>query len=220
MTIGKSITPAMRAMLGDIAEVAKTMRETPALATADPRFWVVQQHVWRDVPRGSGGMPYIWDSDDGCAISPEDFPRIWLERLLDDPDEVAHDGKEPPRRLRLGHGAEARLVDRDNWEYAEAWDVTVTDASRVIEDVEDGLAGDWYGVCWRDWEWQTVEGTLFVSLDACNEHIEANSHHYDHPRAFCMHAWRSPDVAALWKALKGIDWDAVADAVSGGTPAS
>lgn len=195
------------AMLRDIAEIAQAMKDTPTLATADPRYWVVQQHVWREVPNEQDGEPAVWDPNGVSLSSLEDFAEVWLEAYLEE-----YDGEET-HEIQLGGGVKATLPDGGDWENAYDWKVEVTDRRRLVDDVRDGLAGNRYEIIYRDWEWQTVSDTLFLTLEACERHIRENAYHYDHPRSFCMHAWRSPDVARLWKALKGIDWDALANAI-------
>lgn len=198
------------AMLGDIADIAERMRATPTLATADPRFWVVQQRVWHGVPDGQDGEPFVWDSSGVSLSTLEDFAVEWLETRIEN-----HDGEEVGE-FALGHGARAFLPEGGEWDNSYDWSVEITDRELFVDDIEDGLAGNQYEVVWRDWEWQTVDNTLFLTLEACQEHIKANSYHYDHPRSFCMRAWRSRDVDRLWKALKGIDWHAVSELLERG----
>lgn len=51
-----------------------------------------------------------------------------------------------------------------------------------------------------------VPDTLFLTLRECEEHIEANRHHYSNPRPFCMCAWRSPQVEKLVEILHEVDF--------------
>ena len=195
----------MLSMLGDVRDVAAAMADAPSLGTADPRFWVVQQRHWSLRPAGSGD-PFVWAPGEVETYSLGDFAEQWMERAW---EEAGDDVTE----LSLGHGCVARVGADGSTGDVASWEVEVTDESAFVEDIEEGVAGDGYEIVWMDWEYETVANTLFLTLDACKEHIEANSYHYDHPRAFCMRAWRSPDVARLWKALKGIDWEAVMEAV-------
>lgn len=52
-----------------------------------------------------------------------------------------------------------------------------------------------------------VENTMFLTLEDCEEHIKANSHHYNNPKPFAMTAWRSPQVEYLVALLKEVDWE-------------
>lgn len=194
-----------------LAEVAKAMRDAPTLATADPRFWVVQQRRWREVPEGHGGDMAIRDAGSLTTSTGEEFAHSWLEWAM------GRDGFDAEAdEVTLGTSVRMRVSeggDRDDpWD----WEVTQLDAQALREDVEEGIVPPGNEVVWLDWEWETVENTLFLTLEECERHIGLNRHHYDHPRSFCMHAWRSPQVASLWEAIKGTDWDAVALAISGG----
>lgn len=195
-------------MLGDIRDVAAAMREAPTLATADPRFWVVQQRRW-DVRSEGDGDPFVWDASGAEIHSLGDFAECWMETAL---EEVADGVSEIP----LGSGCVARVREGGDPDEPGDWEAEILDEGRLLGDIAEGVAGDGYEVVWRDWQYETVENTMFLTLEACKEHIESNSYHYDHPRAFCMRAWRSPEVERLWKALKGVDWDAVIAKVGGG----
>ena len=216
---GLGIRPAtiskMTDMLRDIAEVSRAMTEAPTLATADPRFWVVQQKVWHAVPEGYDGTPFIWDPSGVALFDLEDFAKAWVEDYLDQED-IA----EGVTEILLGKSVIATLPEGGDPDNAYDWETRILSETKLIDDVEEGVAGDRYCVVWQDWEWKTVDNTLFLTLEACKEHIKANSHHYHQPRSFCMLAWRSPDVARLWKALKSIDWDKVIKLVGAQEPDS
>lgn len=206
----RSVTTAeMTDMLMDIAEVSRAMTEAPTLATADPRFWVVQQRVWHNVPDGCDGKLFVWDANGVCLRTVEDFAldqtELWLE-------EHEPTGSE----LSLGSSIKMTLVDGGDPENAYDWEVTSIDEDVLQDDIENGMFPGDYELVWRDWEWQSVPNTMFLTLEECCRHIDANSYHYDHPRAYCMRAWRSPDVKRLWKALKGIDWEKVIELVETG----
>lgn len=199
-----SLPDSTISLLENIAEISQKMKDAPTLATADPRFWVVQQKKWRPVPEGYGGEMFIWNGGSLSCSSPKEFATIWLEHEMEDWDdgEVTED-------VKLGSSITMSLCDDGDWTNPYDWKITRLDESALQDDVYDGITPPGNEIIWRDWEWETVENTLFLSLEECERHIMLNAHHYNHPRTFCMRAWRSPDVEALWKALKGIDWDAV-----------
>lgn len=194
-------------MLGDLSRISRAMSAAPTLGTADPRFWVVQERRWRSVPADSGGAMALWSASDVSLFSPQEFAYAWFSWKLERDEEWPGEGV---RKVSLGKSVEMTLKDGGDPESTWDWEVSSIDQRRMEEEVEDGITIPGYEVVWRDWEWETVENTMFLTLADCEEHIRLNSYHYDHPRAFCMSAWRSPEVEALWKALKGIDWDVVA----------
>lgn len=193
-------------LIRDIAEIAQRMRDAPTLATADPRFWVVQQHVWHEVPDGHDGEMFVWDAGGVNLMTQEDFATEWMERWLEDNEPTGTE-------VSLGSSVRMRLCDGGDPDNAYDWEVVDIDRDALMDDIEDGLAGGSYEIVWRQWQWEAVDNTMFLTLDECEDHIRANAHHYDHPRSFCMRAWRSPDVKRLWKALKGIDWEHIMEVV-------
>ncbi len=42
---------------------------------------------------------------------------------------------------------------------------------------------------------------IFLTLKACNEHIADNKHHYEKPRAYCVSAWRNPEMQMVQRLL-------------------
>lgn len=142
-------------------------------------------------------------------MTPEDFASDWLEIEMEKWDDEKRDGD-----IRLGSSVTMRLRDGGDWENVDDWEVGEIDPDALRDDIDDGVTPPGNEVVWRDWEWETVENTLFLTLEECEEHIHLNAYHYDHPRSFCMHAWRAPQVKTLWHALKAIDWDNLAAIVS------
>lgn len=59
-----------------------------------------------------------------------------------------------------------------------------------------------------------VEGPIFLTMKEAQEHIKANSHHYNKPRPYAETAWRCPDEERLWKLLQEIDWAALSKNLS------
>lgn len=52
-----------------------------------------------------------------------------------------------------------------------------------------------------------VPDTLFLTKRACQEHINRNSYHYDHPHTYAMTAWRSPEFEKFMTLFKSADLD-------------
>lgn len=196
--------------LRDVRDIAKAMGDSPALGTADPRFWVVQERRWKEVPEGAGGEMRIWDGNGVSTLTCEDFARSWLDWLMEEAD---WDGTTDEVLL----GTSVKMVaprDGGNREDPWEWEVLDLDERKLADDIESGRACPGYAVIWLDWEYVTVDNTLFLTMEECDEHIRLNAYHYDHPRSFCMRAWRSPMVERLWTVLKETPWDDVIEMAS------
>ena len=55
-------------------------------------------------------------------------------------------------------------------------------------------------------EERLAENTMFLTLREAQEHIKRNDYHYIDARPFAMTAWRSPQVAQLYKILHEVDF--------------
>ena len=61
-------------------------------------------------------------------------------------------------------------------------------------------------------EERLAENTMFLTLREAQEHIKRNDYHYIDARPFAMTAWRSPQVAQLYKILHEVDFKQLLEA--------
>lgn len=65
-------------------------------------------------------------------------------------------------------------------------------------------------------EERIAENTMFLTLREAQEHIKRNDYHYIDARPFAMTAWRSPQVAQLYKILHEVDFKQLLEAAEDG----
>ncbi len=46
-----------------------------------------------------------------------------------------------------------------------------------------------------------LEAGVFLTAEACDEHIKLNSYHYHHPKSYGIGAWRNPEMQNLLRIL-------------------
>jgi hypothetical protein len=79
-----------------------------------------------------------------------------------------------------------------------------------LQNFLDEYSEDTYNVGYYKYREKIVENTMFLTLRECKEHIAINKHHYsDKVHSYAMTAWRSPQVARLYKILENTDWDSI-----------
>lgn len=55
---------------------------------------------------------------------------------------------------------------------------------------------------WFNWEEEfDLQAGVFLTDDACNQHIKTNSYHYTNPRSYAISAWRNWEMQGLFKLL-------------------
>ena len=65
-------------------------------------------------------------------------------------------------------------------------------------------------------EERIAENTMFLTLREAQEHIKRNDYHYIDARPFAMTAWRSPQVAQLYKILHEVDFQQLLEVAEDG----
>lgn len=69
-------------------------------------------------------------------------------------------------------------------------------------------------------EERIAENTMFLTLREAQEHIKRNDYHYIDARPFAMTAWRSPQVAQLYKILHEVDFQQLLEVAEDGEQGS
>lgn len=167
---------------------------------ASPRFWVVMQTARKY------GIEDIYDYDSSVIIGDEgeecetdvDSMYTWLKDTLEIDCELD--------------------FDENNNVYIKIYEYT-DDNGDVYEEEHLYEAGEvtyyleWvrgynnFSICnYKDVE-EIVPNTMFLTIRECEEHIQANSYHYNKPHSYAMTAWRSPQVERLYKILENTNWD-------------
>lgn len=152
-----------------LAALQDEMNTQPHQCQADPRFWVVMTHKYREA----------------C----EDVDRIDRVTLVDD-DGEALESLTTSQAILAAMDAGIKGVERHSFrEFIERW-CDNTGRRAIFETREERIA----------------ENTMFLTLREAQEHIKRNDYHYIDARPFAMTAWRSPQVAQLYKILHEVDF--------------
>lgn len=175
-----------------LKELQHEMLTQDNVGQANPRFWVVKQtekEYW--VADGEEGI-FVYSSNDAESVyegSTNEELTEWLKEL----DGVQNcEVKEFSVKLEL-EGIPYSIYDQE-------------DLQEFLNDYDDGN----YSVGAYKNKEVIKENTMFLTLRECEEHIKANYYHYNstvHP--YAMTAWRSPQVARLYKILEETNWDEV-----------
>lgn len=167
-----------------LKELQNEMNAQDKVGQASPRFWVVMQTV-REYGFGSeyaDNSVIIGEEGEECET---DFKSIveWLHNTLDIDCKYIDDGE------------------------IEINDKSVYDVDEVISWLEDNTGYDYFNIVYYKDEERIVQDTMFLTKRECEEHIQANSYHYKNPHSYAMTAWRSPQVARLFKILENSNFD-------------
>lgn len=82
----------------------------------------------------------------------------------------------------------------------------ITDLEDVIEYLQENDNYDFQISNYKDVE-RVVQDTMFLTLEACEKHIELNHYHYNQGRPYGQTAWRSPQVERLYDILENVVWE-------------
>lgn len=73
---------------------------------------------------------------------------------------------------------------------------------------EDGTAPDYCRDCdsecfvWFNWEKEfDLQAGIFLTEEACEQHIKVNNYHYTNPRSYVISAWRNWEMQELFKII-------------------
>jgi hypothetical protein len=173
-----------------LKELQHEMITQDTVCQASPRFWVVMQTV-RDY--------WVDDDIDGVCIYDTDAAESVFEGELEELPDWLKENFDVITSCKCDNGFLEITCDDEN-EYF------ITD----ISDIKDFLtiyASEQYSVCYYRNREEIAQDTMFLTLRECKEHIEANKHHYTKPHSYAMTAWRSPQVARLFKILETANFD-------------
>lgn len=175
-----------------LKELQHELNSQPTLATADPRFWVIRDYVYREATDGEGEIIGLGEAvsrayKDELNLGGEEHAKEWLEYNWLDLDD---DGCIRARFTNMGISISKGVIK----EYAE---------------------NNALGCVFLTKLWAIVSDTMFLTLREAEEHLKANYYHYStEAHTFGMHAWRSPEVARLIKLLHTVDFDELSKLVS------
>lgn len=199
--VKRSLTQDDLAFLKDLQH---ELNNQPTLATADPRFWVIRDYVYREAT----------DGDDIEAV----------ELFEDGEGEIIGLGEAVSRaykdELNLGGEEHAKEWLEENWLdldddgciRARFTNMGISISKGVVKEYAENNA---LGCVFLTKLWAIVPDTMFLTLREAEEHLKANYYHYStEAHTFGMHAWRSPEVAQLIKLLHTVDFDELSKLVS------
>jgi hypothetical protein len=171
-----------------LKELQCEMLTQDTVCQASPRFWVVMDTVkdyWVD--DNIDGV-FVYSCNEGDAVFEGKFEELvdWIKEL----DGVSE----------CTYNFSIDFIWNDE-EYS-------IDDEKDLQNFLDEYDDDNYQVGNYRYREQIVENTMFLTLRECKEHIQINKHHYsDKAHSYAMTAWRSPQVARLYKILENTDWD-------------
>lgn len=165
--------------------------------TANPRFWVVKElkkTYW--IEEDYDGVEAVYD----CESIGENLKELY-EFLIDQEEdliiEYVNDDIEEYIIIKRDEEDEDGIYFYEVKELVEYMD---------LEMDYDGI----YCVNFKE-DYEIVENTLFLTYEDCVKHIESNSYHYKNPIAYCMHAWRNPNLQTLFNIIAETNWDSLSD---------
>lgn len=183
-----------------LKELQHELNNQPTLATADPRFWVIRDYEYREATRNDAidAVEFFEDGSSEVICLNEAVERAYSDKLL------------------LGGVDHAEDWLKDNSiqfdEHGYMWLGSQSAFEGAIKEYAENNALD---CVFLTKLWSIVPDTMFLTLREAKEHLKANYYHYTtEAHTYCMHAWRSPDVAQLIKLLHTIDFDELAKLLS------
>jgi uncharacterized protein YihD (DUF1040 family) len=172
-----------------LKELQHEMLTQDTVCQANPRFWVVMQTV-RDY--------WVDDDIDGICIFDTYASESAFEGDLENLTEWIKEEFDVVQKCKYDSGF-LEIVCEDGNEYYGNY-------AEIKEFLNEYASGQ-YSVChYRDRE-EIAQDTMFFTLRECREHIQSNKHHYKNPHPYAMTAWRSPQVARLYKILEETNWE-------------
>lgn len=183
-----------------LKELQHELNDQPTLATADPRFWVIRDYEYREATRNDAidAVEFFEDGSSEVICLNEAVERVYSDKLL------------------LGGVDYAEDWLKDNSiqfdEHGYMWLGSQSAFEGAIKEYAENNALD---CVFLTKLWSIVPDTMFLTLREAKEHLKANYYHYTtEAHTYCMHAWRSPDVAQLIKLLHTVDFDELAKLLS------
>jgi len=168
-----------------LKDLQQQLKSQPNDGNASPVLWVVGDYKWVVKPEGCGCRISIHLPDSDNDFSMNEY----RENILDGSDEVDLEGEDfiDLYNATKDHEIKGWIEDHETRSY------------NLFEESKDHII---------------KPDTFFITKDACQKHIENNSHHYtSQVHTFAMTAWRSPQVEELWDMLENFDWEKVEKAL-------
>lgn len=80
-------------------------------------------------------------------------------------------------------------------------DCEIDDYDKAVDDLFDEIKEEVEGNCYEI-NHEFVTKRIFLTLEAANNHLKANRHHYsDKARIYVDHCWRDPEMELVYKIL-------------------
>lgn len=145
--------------------------------TATPIYYTIHEREEQPTDEDYADRSFWVDADgDKVATTITELYEYLRKRIINDFDDDAT-ADCPDRKDAL------RLLDKQHeWELSE-YAKEVFDIRLVFVKDVDKYTG------------------VFLTEQACEVHIKANSYHYDKPRSYVHHAWRNPELERLLEIL-------------------
>lgn len=84
-------------------------------------------------------------------------------------------------------------------------DCEIDDYNKAMDDLFDEIKEEVEGNCYEI-NHEFVTKRIFLTLEAANNHLKANRHHYsDKARIYVDHFWRDPEMELVYKILTSFD---------------
>lgn len=190
-----------------LINLANTMNTQENDGQAAPRFWVVacDQKVYK-------GEDYCDNmalcSDDGEIIENATFESVldYFKKQYKDEIEAEDITFETKETHVVAHYNTYLLDDEES----------LFSCNDIIEYFEshDIIENDHYTINYYCIEQHVIEpNTLFLTKEACQEHIKLNHYNYNNPHTYAMTAYRSPEISRLYDIIENIDWETMVNHV-------
>lgn len=179
-----------------LAELKKEMLTQDIVGQANPRFWVIKQEekeYWVDENRD--GI-FIFDGANCETLFEGDFGSDefgkWFIGFVEE------ETGEKVKNIDYGYDLSFEIIDEEFY---------ITDNKELEEFIKEHC-GIELSVGYYRINSVIKENTMFLTKREAEEHLEANSHHYNNTAyTYAMTAWRSPQVERLFKIVEDTEWE-------------
>lgn len=163
-----------------LAGLQEEMNTQPHQCQADPRFWVVMTHEYREAVDGDDveRVTFYDEGGDIASMSLDDAMNAAYRSNVELGGEDYADG--------ILDGFGLYIDERGGFHSMFGHDDGMTDF--VKEYAETKGASVMFETC----DERIAENTMFLTLREAKEHIARNDYHYVKPHTYGMTAWRSP----------------------------
>ena len=193
-----------------LKELQKEMNTQDTVSQADPRFWVVatDKHKESGTVDSFDGID-LYDSYavevvcEGDMSSIIDYVKEYYEDQLKEAGIVFTINSENKHKAYIKYTENGELEKEERIFY---------DSDNLLDFLQEYgiLTEDRYELVYYNYKHHNYQDTMFLTNKSCKEHIKANHYHYNSDaHSYAMTAWRSPEVAKLFKILQEVDWDKI-----------